>query len=344
MLRSRRFWLGLGVSLIFLALFFYNTDFAQVGRALARASYAYLVPALAVYMVGVVFRALRWHFLLQPLKVISWQRLFPIVIIGYMVNDLLPARVGELARCYLLGEKQGLSKMAILATVGLERLFDGLALLFLALLVAFLVPLPEWLLALVWMLALLFLGSLALLLLMAFFREGSLRVIDPLLRLLPYWLRVRARELIGLFLTGLTALQSLRRLALVFATSLLAWLAESLMAYILVFSFPFRVPFAAALLGTAAANLATILPSSQGGVGPFEYFFSRTLLLFQAEQAEAMAYVLLLHAALLIPVILLGFVFLWLENIPLSQLEEARLSKGFSLGRGHLTQEGEESN
>ncbi|MGH7862311.1 MAG: lysylphosphatidylglycerol synthase domain-containing protein, partial [Candidatus Dormibacteraceae bacterium] len=76
-------------------------SFGGMVASLDRANYFYLVPALLVYFAGVWLRAVRWHFLLRPVKPIPSRRLFPVVVIGYMANDVLPARLGELVRAYV---------------------------------------------------------------------------------------------------------------------------------------------------------------------------------------------------------------------------------------------------
>jgi hypothetical protein len=95
------------------------------------------------------------------------------------------------------------------------------------------------------------------------------------------------------------------------------------MFYILSFSFDLGQPLYVLLLATAIANLALFIPTP-GGIGPFDYFCKRTLVFFNVSAAAATAYVAILHFTLLVPVVLLGFVFLWTEKISLSRLVPAR--------------------
>src|SRR5574341_603137 len=98
MLRKKRFWLGVLVSVALLGVLFYQTDREGIAQALASAQYIYLVPALALFFCGVALRAARWYFLLRSIKPIPLTQLFSVVVIGYTANDLLPARIGELVR------------------------------------------------------------------------------------------------------------------------------------------------------------------------------------------------------------------------------------------------------
>ena len=132
MLLSRRFWLGIVVTLGFLFLFLWKVDFGETGRELQDANYAYFIPAIACYFLALSVRSLRWRFLLLHLKPVSIPRLYPVVAIGYMANNMLPLRLGELVRAHFLGEKEGISKASVLSTIGVERVLDGLTLLLFA--------------------------------------------------------------------------------------------------------------------------------------------------------------------------------------------------------------------
>lgn len=317
---SRRVWIGIGISGVFLALFVGQTDFSRIGQALQEGDYPWVALSLPVYFLGVWFRAQRWHHLLLPLKRMAARRLFPVVVIGYMANDLLPLRTGELVRAYVLGAKEGLSKTAILGTVAVERLFDGVTLVLFMLLVALFIPLVDWLKDLLVVMAVLFLSALVASLLLVV-REGlSRRLAGRALGFLPERMGSALKALVQRFLEGMRALREPQHVAAVLFFSALAWLCEATMFAIIGLAFQIEQPFHVYLLATAAANLATTLPSSQGGIGPFEYFCAQTLILFGTEAGLAAAYTIVVHAALLVPVILLGFVYLWAEHLTLGQV------------------------
>src|SRR5277367_3319036 len=129
MLKQKSTWIGL----FFIAFTFYflfrNIDFQKLLDALARFKLIWILPGLAAYLLGYVIRGYRWVILLSPIKKCKFSSLFPTLIIGFMMNNLLPARLGEFYRAHLNGKKERVSRSASLATVILERLFDGLALI-----------------------------------------------------------------------------------------------------------------------------------------------------------------------------------------------------------------------
>jgi hypothetical protein len=339
--KSRRFWIGIAFSLLFLVLFLYRVDFRKMGEALGTANYLFILPGLALYFIALLFRTVRWRFLLSPIRPFGVGRLFPVVVIGYMANNLLPVRLGELVRAYYLGEREKVSVSASLATIFLERIYDGLTLLFFVAVAALFLPLaglvkglgqasgiPWTLLAVAT--ALPFLVAMAYLTLLATFPR--LRVtVDWLAALLPGRLRPRARELIGLFIQGLASLKSPRNLVFLFLLSVPVWFFEGAMYLVIGYSFGLPGSFigfgqlvGVMLLVTAVSNLVLSLPSSQGGVGPFEFFGAATLVLLGMNSEVAKAYIVALHIALLVPVTLLGLLLLWWENISLAQLARPR--------------------
>ncbi len=351
MLISRRFLLGTAVSLVFLLLFFLIVDVGEMSQALATAKYRFILPAIALYFVALFFRSLRWQFLLTPVSRIPVARLFPVVTVGYMANNLLPARLGEIARAYYLERREGLSTSTGLATVVVERIYDGLTLLFLvALAVPFLIfgglvdgsgTTSEITWAIVGgITALVFITAIVVLTLIAL-KPGFGGFIERLANLLPKPLRPKARELILLFIEGLSVLREPRRHLGLFLLSLPVWLLEGSMYLIVALSFdlpsyfePAAMVIPVVILVTAVSNLATSIPSSPGSLGTFEAPAVAALALVglgagtNGGEGVAGAYAVLVHVTALLPVTVLGLLYLWFGNLSLSRLLR-REEKGY---------------
>ncbi len=123
-----RLWLGIGVSLAFLGFLVLSLDTEKLLDALREANYLFTIPAAALYFVEVYFRAARWGYVLSPMQRFSAWRLYPVVVIGHAANNVLPAHIGELVRAYYLVHRERFSGTAALATIGVERIYDGLVL------------------------------------------------------------------------------------------------------------------------------------------------------------------------------------------------------------------------
>ncbi|RMD72481.1 MAG: UPF0104 family protein, partial [Chloroflexi bacterium] len=142
-MRNWKLWLGFIISIIFLGIALYGLDLVHFWEALREANYWWLIPGIVVYFATVWVRTWRWQSMLNHIAFVPLRSLFPIVVIGYMGNNVYPARAGEVLRSYVLRRNCGIAMSASLATVVLERLFDGLVmLLFVAITLPF-APLPN---------------------------------------------------------------------------------------------------------------------------------------------------------------------------------------------------------
>ena len=346
MLKSRRFLVGLGMTALFIGFFLYRADVGEMGRALADANYVYIVPGLLCYVLALVWRCFRWQVILRPLGHFPVQRLWPVMVVGYAANNILPVRLGELVRAYYLEVREGTSKSSAVATIVIERVFDGLALLFLVGVVSLFVPVLDlfrdlgeqarvnWL-VLVLGLSVPFFMITVLIIGMAVWPNSSERVLSRAVGLLPSWARGAAAGLLSRFLVGLGALRSPRRMAAIFLLSVPIWLSEGALYYLVALSFGIEDTFdtaallaGAIVLTTAASNLGLSVPASGGGVGPFEFFAQATLIFFGVASAVASAYAVVVHAVLLVPVTILGLVYLWLGRLSLMGMARASQAGG----------------
>ena len=337
MVKNWRVWLGLGVSLLFLAVLLYSVDLTEVLASLREANYLYVVPGIAVYFVAVYFRAVRWRYLLSGIGDFPATRLYPVVVIGYMVNNLLPVRLGELARSYYLSQREEVSASSGLATIAVERVYDGLVLLaFAALTAPALLSLGQFdpahdafrtgALVLAPIVIVMVLGALAVLTLAS--SPKFLRLVGWMLKLAPPRVRPKAEELVGHFIGGLGSLRSPRRQLAVFALSLPVWLFEGATYVFIGYSFgisdyfeSFGVLLLVMLLVTATSNLAAAMPASVGGIGPFEVVAQQTLVVLGVGPAVGAVYAGFLHlVALWLPVNLVGLVLLWRQHLSLAPM------------------------
>lgn len=334
-----RFWAGVLVSVITLALLVLFVDRRELWEALRTANYLYLIPAVALYFVGQWFRALRWQYLLSPIARISIRRLYPVIVIGYLANNVLPARLGELVRAVYLAQREDeISVPTSIATLSVERLYDGLTLLALGAVAAPILlaaglfsdaSLAYQSTAIVLMAGVVVSFALALALLTAL--ACSRRTVDWFLRLtgvLPVRFRPLAGEVIAGFVEGLAALNSPGKHVVLFVSSLPIWLAEAGVYLIVAYSFNLDAYFAsfwllavAVTLVTVTSNLITAIPASIGGIGAFEVVAQQTLFVLGVGAATAASYSVAVHLlALWLPVNLAGLALLLWNNVSLRGL------------------------
>jgi hypothetical protein len=323
-LKRWKFWLGVLISLIFLYVGLRGLHVGQVWSEIRQASYGWLLPAILIYFVAVWGRALRWYYLLRPIEAVPLKELFPIVVIGYMGNNIYPARAGELIRAYVLRKRHRVSISASLATIIVERIFDGVVMLLFVFAALPFTPMPTWLQQAVLIGGAIFGGALIVFFALAFSPILAAKIYGWFIdRLIPGRFREPVRGFADRFMEGLYALRSGRDVAMIFLVSPLIWLTETVVYWLLMQGFDFQVPFYALMLMSGVVNLATTIPSSPGYVGTFDALGIKVLEGFNVAGSIAAGYTLALHATLWLPITLLGAFFMWRESIGWRELAEA---------------------
>lgn len=276
------------------------------------ANYLWLIPSVLVYFLAVWARTWRWDYLLRPLKHIPLTRLFPVVVIGYMGNNVFPFRAGEVLRAFVLRKEEDVSMSSSLATIVVERVFDGLVMLLFVFVALPLAPiLSETIRFIVIAGSLLFLGALIVFFALAAAPERMMAFTRWVANhLLPHSLRAPVIGFMERFMVGLACLRDIRGVVMIFLTSIVIWLLETVKYWFVMHAFDFSVSFYALMLMNGIVNLATTLPSAPGYIGTFDGPGIAVLTLYGVPEAIATAYTLVLHAALWLPITLLGFYYM----------------------------------
>ncbi|MGZ9224831.1 MAG: lysylphosphatidylglycerol synthase transmembrane domain-containing protein [Anaerolineales bacterium] len=322
-MKKWQFWVGVLISVLFIWLALRGLHLEAFWDSVKQANYFWLLPGIGVYFIGVWVRAWRWHYLLGPIKKIPTKTMFPITTIGYMGNNIYPARAGEVLRAVILKRKEGVSISASLATIIVERIFDGVVML------AFVfVNLPELakltgssgFVGNIQQVAVIgtgvFLGALVVFLVAAMFPSLMAKFgLWFIYRLTPKRLHERIISLMNKFLDGLASLRSPFNVLMVFFTSVIIWLLETGKYWFVMHAFDFSVSFFALMLLNGIANLATTIPSAPGYIGTWEAVTKAVLVAFLVEPEVALGYAVVLHVALWLPITLLGAYYMTREGI-----------------------------
>ena len=334
MLRNYRLWGAAAISAVLIVLFLRATHPSELKNALQEANYWYLVPATGVLFLAICARCVRWSVLMRPVAPIGPARLFPYAVIGYMANNLLPARAGEFVRAYVVADREKVSTMGTLGTIAVERLFDGCVLVIMLLLAGFWVGFDDGRLkAIAVVSAALFLFALIGFYWLTMDESRGKRVIHRCLRILPARFEHRAEELADSLVASLRSVHDPKSLALVVFLSALAWTTEASAYAVVGQGFDLGVGFGHYCLLLAAANLAIIIPTFFGGTGPFEWAVRIVLVGAGVDRAPASAYSIVSHAFILIPTTILGLFFLWSFGISFRKATHHEVSEEPVTGR-----------
>lgn len=315
------------ISLVFMYLALRKVDYSVLWQTLQSARWGYLIPNI-VLVVGVMFiRAWRWQLILRPVGEVPFARVYSSTMIGFMVNNVLPARLGEIARAVSLGLKTGLSRSATLGTIIIERMYDSFTLLtFLWLVFAFSRLSQHAEVGRVRYLGWLFLAvnvALLLILLLLQYRHASVaRFVRRVMR--PFSARVQntAQDITEKFARGLKMHHNLPTTAGVIVLSLVLWIIMGFSNYFVFLALGFHLPWEASFVVLVVVSLMISIPSTAGFVGVYHWATQISLQVYGLHASEALAVAIVLHAAQYIPITALGFYYLRREHLRLQTVGE----------------------
>jgi uncharacterized protein (TIRG00374 family) len=320
-----RIWAGSVISAVLLYLAVRKIDFSEFSDAINQADYFLVIPAVLLHFIHLWLRSLRWKTLMAPMKKISVASLFSAMMIGTLVNNIFPARFGEIARAYVLGRKENVRKSSCLATVVIERLFDGLAVFIIlaCVLIFFNPPLPEWLRKSALVILILSVSVTGLLMLARLrlrkITEFARRVLTPL--------PAKASEKIVLFLEnflhGLEVLKDHKQLIGLLLFSVLLWIPPAFTIYAILSAFGIQLPLFASFMLLAIFCFGVAVPAAPGFIGVIQFMSVIGLAIFGVERTAAISFSVVYHVANYVPATLVGFIYYFSEGITFGQIKTA---------------------
>ena len=312
-------WLiGLAVSIALLIWVLHRINFRDVWADARQADGLLLAITVIVATITFPVRTFRWQLILRDANGgrLPWAPLWHATTIGFMANNLLPARAGEFARAYVAARQlPGVRFSTALASLGVERVLDGLVMLGL---MAAAIAAPSFpaharvggrsVSAITTSAAVLF-GILFLIALTVVFRPAPwLRLFERISkRLLPERVARRFGHFVEGMVAGLVVLKSPGRLTGALVWSVVLWLKNAAAFAICFKAFGIEIPLEAALVLQAIIGFGVAIPSSPSGVGVFEAATLVTLQLYGVDSNLAVSYALTYHLTTFLPITLLGF-------------------------------------
>jgi len=315
------------VASLFLYLAFRNVPVAELRAAMQRFEPVWLFPAFGISFLLQVFRAWRWQMELRPLERIPLGRLWVVTSVAYMAINLIPARLGEVVRPWLLSRRSSVSISNVVGNLVVEKTMDSFCIVFFILIGLLTTSdLPEWVRrgAMFPAMAALLLATLVVLL----YAKGEPFVDRWVVTYLPERFGAGLKRVTKAIVAGMQILPDTRLLATVFAVSLALWFLPILSSWVIIRAFDFTVPFNAALIVFIFIGFGTALPNAPGMIGPFQYACVLALGIFGVSQADALAYGLVLNAIQLLSLVLQGVIALPLAQISAEDWRSARREIG----------------
>ena len=327
--RSRiylKYTLSAVLTVAFLYLAFRGTDFAKLYASMRDANYWWMLLTFALLILSHLIRSWRWRYLLEPMKAnISLRSLFSGVMVGYMLNNVLP-RAGEIARPYTIGKLESIPKSSAFGTIVVERIMDVVSFLTLVAAIPLVYdgPLRE---SFPWLKEagiIISSGTAAILLLLIALmmrRDWTDTLLRLITTLLPAKLARRADRIVHSFLDGFLFLKRPGNFLIILVLSVLIWLLYILMTYVAFFAFHLqdRLGLRAAIVVQAISSIGVAVPTP-GATGSYHAFTSQSLSrLFSIDSTVALSYATVTHAVGFVGVTLIGLYYFLRDHITVSE-------------------------
>ena len=310
--------IGLGCFAILLR----QVDLKQSWNALGRLNGPFLLVPVAVFFVNLPLRAWRWQLIFPPSRRPGFGACLTVLGIGNMANFLLPGRAGDLARCVLLGRADSLTESSrTLATLAVEKVLDGLALVGMVLISLWASHPPHWVLDLLHVAILIFGGALTLLIVLRYRTRPLIDFVRRAFRLVHLSpLEERFDGVLTSFADGLSAVSSAGQMLTLLLTTAAIWTTEAGSIWGLAGALGLAVSLKSAVVASAVLGLGLMIPAAPGGLGTYELFGTEAFKLGGIAASSALALTVVIHAWVFIVNIVVGISLLAVKGISMAQL------------------------
>jgi uncharacterized protein (TIRG00374 family) len=318
--------LGILSSALFLWLAARGIDWVAFAHALRGTRYVYLVPGIAFTMLGHFSRAVRWKYMMAPVRECAIRPLWAATAIAFMVNNLLPARLGELVRAFVIGRSQNVSRSASFATIVYERVVDVFVLIILLWFCLVRISGPEWLSRSAEVLVVFNVVLFFLLFAMVRWRERFRILIARAARPFPPETQQRLHSSADAFVVGLGVVTRPAATIPIGILSIAVWGCAVLGVWFCLLAFNLHLPAMASVLLIVIISLGSMIPSAPAFLGTMQYACVVGLGVYGVGRSEALAYSAVYHATQFLPITLAGLYYSWRSHLHWRELSSGRLS------------------
>jgi len=321
---KRKLAIGILISLAFLYLASRGFAWSDFTAALRRTRYLWLVPGVVFTMLGHFSRSVRWKYMLSPIKDCHVSRLWSATAIAFMVNNLLPARLGEFVRAYAIGRSERVSKSAAFATIVYERVVDVFVLILLLWFCTMRISGPAWLARSAEVLVVFNVALFVLLVAMVRGRNRFRSLIARVVRPLPAATQQRIHDSSAAFIDGLGVVRRPSASVPILALSVAVWGFALLGVWCSVQALALDLPVMATVIILVLVSLGSMIPSAPAFVGTMQYACVVALSVYAVPRSEALAFSAVYHATQFLPITAAGLYYAWKAHLSMSELAGER--------------------
>jgi uncharacterized protein (TIRG00374 family) len=324
---NKKLFLGILISVILVYLSVKGINFHDVLSALKKIQLNYVILFILIVALMQYLRSYRWGVILQPMEEIDQLTLFSVTSVGFLAIATIPARLGELARPYLISKKSSIKMSSALGTILVERVLDSFTVLAIAIIVILLTDLPPWMIKSSIIFFLIALVMFCFIIFLILRREVALNLINRILSKLSGKFAHKIDELIHHFIDGFQIVTNVKFLLYLFFLSFLIWLLDVLAIYMLLNAFGFNLPVLASFVVMIILIVGIAIPAAPGYIGNWHLACVLALSLFGLPKAEALSFAVVYHFISMALVVFIGVAFLPFNKFSFSDIRNQLNSK-----------------
>ncbi len=327
MSKTVKFSIGLLFSIVGLIYAFRQFNWTEFIDSLRGVNYWYLIGAMALQLASVWLRALRWKWLLSPIKDVPLRITFDATIIGYFGNSVLPVRMGELLRAYIIANNSTLSVAQVIGSLIVERMLDILGVVILALIFLFnfeIINIPNWFMFSIVLITIVLFGSL--------FLISSNKMNWEFIKQRKYLFQSKIGSKIynGLknIITGLSVINHAKNKIGVYGFIFILWGIYYLSFIFVVNSVNLGLGWVDSGVLFILLSLAISIPAAPGYIGTYHATCVGALTtIYNIGLGESQAFAVLAHAMMFIPIVIVGSIFFLKNSMKFSKLKSLEIAE-----------------
>lgn len=333
--------LGILISIFFIILIINQIDIKKSFEAIKHVSILNFIWIIPLYCTDYMIRAYRWRIILSNNPLLKLRSLISSMIIGFMANSLLPARVGEIYRAHIFGKKENIKRLKVFASIVLERIFDGTVLFsILIILICYVYPRP-WLFKLAAFVGTIFVGGFIFLMIFSksvklnqfqnnillkltkkFFDKYLSKFPQIIQKIIIFYIIDKIKYFLDSFTEGLDLFNYPKLIFKVFFLSFLVWLLEGTIVFIVITGFGIHIGILSALFVLCVTAFSTMIPSGPASIGPYQWGYIMALGLLGVNRETAFAVSIINQLVGVSFVSVTGLFFIFKDHINIKNLEK----------------------
>jgi len=322
---NKKIILGILISVVLVYLSVRGINLQDVLNDLKKIQLSYVILFILLMIFMQYLRSYRWGVILQPMEKIDQVPLFSITSVGFLAIAAIPARIGELARPYLISKRSSIKMPSALGTIFIERILDSFTVLTIAtvvLLIDMPFDLPSWMVKSSIIFSLLALSLFCFILFLILRREAALKFINIILNRLPGKLANKIDVAIHHFIDGLQIVTNIKLFSYLLFLSVVIWLVDVLAIYVLLLAFGYTLPVIASFVVMVILIVGIAIPAAPGFVGNWHYACVFALGLFGLAKADALSFAVVHNFLSMAVVLVLGVGFLPFNRFSIADMKK----------------------